>query len=90
MIGQGKRFSDTARTRYQAFQRSLPEVKRWRRIEHDAGRPSSLQDYFRARGLCFACRSTGTNLTPTGWDGEVALYQPCHDCGGTGKRTGTN
>jgi hypothetical protein len=80
-VGPWSKLTDT---RYQAFQDSAPEIKRWRTEEHKAGRPSGLEDFFRAHGLCFACKTTGTRLSPVGWDGETPLYEQCPVCGGTG------
>jgi len=85
VIGQGSRWSPMAQARYQAYTDSGPAIKQWRQQEHDADRPSGLEDYFRAHSLCFACKSTGTYLSPTGWDGEIALYIECGVCGGMGK-----
>ena len=77
-------WSELDQTRFQAYQDRLPEIKRWRAEEHKAGRPSGLEDFFRAHGLCFACKTTGTKLPPVAQDGETPLYEQCPVCGGTG------
>lgn len=82
---QANPWSELAQTRYQAYQDRLPEIKKWREREHAAGRPSGLDDYFRAYGFCFVCSSTGTRLNPVGWNGKTPLFQQCLVCGGTGK-----
>lgn len=64
---------------------TIQEVKSWREGELAAGRPSGLEDFYRAHDLCFACRSKGIRLSPIDWDGDVPLYEECEACGGTGK-----
>ena len=81
----GSPWSELARARNQEFQSRLPEIKIWRERENSAGRPSGLEDFFRAHDLCFACRTTGTNLSQVGWDGEIPLFAQCEVCSGTGK-----
>jgi hypothetical protein len=68
-----------------AFHVRLPEVKRWREQEHNAGRLSGLEDFFYAHGLCFACKATGAYLSPVDFDGETPLFIHCEVCGGSGK-----
>jgi hypothetical protein len=67
------------------FHKRLPEVKRWREQEYEAGRPSRLEDYFRSHSFCFTCKASGANLSPVDFDGETPLFEHCEVCGGTGK-----
>jgi hypothetical protein len=85
VTGCGTRWDHTKAAKAQGIQPRLLEIKQWREQEHNAGRSSSLEDWFRAQGLCFACKAGGTDLTPTGFDGEVWLFSDCAVCGGTGK-----
>ena len=84
----GKPWSEHAAARRCELHSRSDEIKRWRENEHAAGRPSSLEDYFRAHGLCFVCEATGMDPRPVGWDGDVALFLECKRCAGTGKFTG--
>jgi hypothetical protein len=85
MRHRGRPWSELARARYSAFHGRLAEVKLWREREHDEGRPCGLEDFFRAHGLCFACKSTGTRLSPIGFDGDIPLFEECEVCGGSGE-----
>lgn len=78
-------WSHAASERDQELHRRAPEIKSWREKQQNAGRPSGLEDFFRAHGLCFSCKATGTDLTPVGWEGETPLYEPCQVCCGTGR-----
>jgi hypothetical protein len=78
---------------------SLLEVKRWRALQFDAGRPSGLADYFAAHGICAKCHGQGVHMV--GWSDPVndrerqaaqeldlqqlPLYAVCPDCAGGGK-----
>jgi hypothetical protein len=42
-------------------------VKAWRQREHDEGRPSSLNDFYRAHGLCATCTSSGKTIVGVNW-----------------------
>lgn len=64
---------------------SIEEVKHWREQEHNAGRPSGLDDFFRKHGLCLACKATGISVSPVGYDGDIPLFEQCEVCGGTGR-----
>jgi hypothetical protein len=88
VIGHGSRWSETKGAKSEGIHKGIFEIKRWREQEHEAGRPSGLEDYFRARGLCFVCQSSGTDPRPTGRDGDTPLFSDCEVCGGTGKITG--
>jgi len=39
---------------------TLQGIKEWRKKEYDAGRPSGIDDFFRAHGLCVKCRGERT------------------------------
>jgi hypothetical protein len=69
----------------------LPKIKAWRATEFEAGRPSSLEDYFRANGFCIHCHGVGIALNEKrighkvlGWQGETPLFEKCEVCDGTG------
>jgi hypothetical protein len=68
---------------------TIQEIKSWREREHSAGRPSELEDFYRAQNLsytfCEACQSRGINVHPVDWDGDTPLFEQCEICGGTGK-----
>lgn len=78
--------------RYEAiFLKNVASIKEWRTKEFEAGRPSSLADYFAAHGYCRHCHgiglarnSNGMGLKAVGWDGKHQLYEECEHCGGTG------
>jgi hypothetical protein len=38
---------------------TLQAVKKWRASQHEAGRPSELDDFLRAHGLCVECGGEG-------------------------------
>jgi hypothetical protein len=65
------------------------EVKRWREQEHEAGRPSALDDFFRAQHLgysfCDACQSRAINVHPIDWDGDAPLFEEYKVCHGIGR-----
>ena len=42
-------------------------VKAWRQREHDEGRPSSLNDFYRAHGLCATCTGSGKTIVGVNW-----------------------
>ena len=85
MNKRAKPWGQIANERYQDFQSRLPEVKKWRKREYDAERPSGLEDFFNAHGLCFLCKATGTRLDPVDFNGDTPLFEECPVCGGTGK-----
>jgi hypothetical protein len=68
---------------------SILEIKTWREREQVAGRPSGLDDFYRAQHLgytfCEACQSRGINVHPVGWDGGIPLFEECEVCDGAGK-----
>jgi hypothetical protein len=73
---------------------SFQEIKSWREREHDAGRPSGLDDFYRSKQLgytfCEVCQSRGINVHPVGFDGDIPLFEECEICGGTGKLVETH
>lgn len=78
--------------RYKAFLAKIREVKDWRTTEFEAGRPSSLGDYYRTSGLCPGCHGIGISLNKNGsgykavgWDQGTELFEKCRICGGTGR-----
>ena len=85
MSMQGCPWSEIAGDRGQEIHRRIPEIKKWREEEFEAGRPSELEDFFRAHNLCFACKATGVKPDPVAWEGDIALYIKCEVCGGTGR-----
>jgi hypothetical protein len=88
IIGHGSPWSERKGAKTGGIHPLVHEIRHWREQEYDAGRPSGLEDYFRAHGLCFACKSSGTDPNATGLDGDVRLYSDCEVCGGTGKLGG--
>jgi hypothetical protein len=66
----------------------VQDIKRWREQEYEAGRPSGLDDFFRAQHLgykfCDACESRGIDVHPVDWDGEIPLFEVCQICRGIG------
>lgn len=79
----------------------IEEAKRWRKVESEAGRPSSLADFFSAHGICPKC--TGEGVFFVGWSDpknadevraaeglnlkQLPVYDLCPMCRGTGKAT---
>jgi len=78
---------------------TIQQIKEWRAIEFDAGRPNSLDDFYSAHQLCKKCRGEGVCMI--GWSQpvnadefqatqelnleELPLYAVCPLCGGTGR-----
>jgi hypothetical protein len=76
----------------------LREVKRWRKAEYDAARPSGLADFFAAHGICSKCQGEGVHMI--GWSDprsadevqaaenlnleQLPVYEVCPACGGSG------
>jgi hypothetical protein len=46
---------------------SLSQVKEWREKEHAAGRPSGLDDFYRAHSICVACGGHGWFIIGVRW-----------------------
>ena len=46
---------------------TLEAVKEWRTREHEAGRPSGLDDFLRAHNLCVECRGNGKFAIGVRW-----------------------
>jgi hypothetical protein len=77
--------------RYEANLARTHAIKKWRTIESELSRPSSLADYFRAHGLCPHCHGIGLAMNENemgyravGWDGDTQLFEECGFCVGTG------
>jgi hypothetical protein len=85
--GFGKKFNEINHktTRLEEHGFSIIAIKEWRERELAAGRPSSLDDFFRIHGICSTCKCYGLQMT--GWHGEagVPLWTVCPTCGGTGR-----
>lgn len=76
----------------------VEDVKRWRKAEYDAGRPSGLDDFFATHGICPTCRGEGVHMIgwsdPRGQDElraarklqqeQLPVYGVCPQCGGRG------
>jgi hypothetical protein len=78
---------------------SVLAIKEWRAAEFDAGRPSGLDDFYAAHGLCFDCDSEGVQMI--GWSEpanameskraaqlkleKLPVYKTCSTCSGSGK-----
>lgn len=46
---------------------TIQGVKQWRTEQMQAGKPSALEDFLRAHGLCIHCRSAGRNISGIRW-----------------------
>jgi hypothetical protein len=73
---------------------SIVEMREWREAEEVAGRPSAIDDFYAARGLCNDCGSNGARMI--GWSkpaneidtkaaeefgiAELPLYETCPTC----------
>ena len=68
---------------------SVQEVQDWRQKELVAGKPSGLEDFYRAHGLCWPCRSRGYNPAAVGMDKNLPLFEECDACRGTGASVNT-
>ena len=77
---------------------SIEQIRLWKKHEYEAGRESSLEDFYATNGLCFDCGSTG--VQERGWSQsteaeleaaneqgleELPIYHVCPTCGGAGK-----
>jgi hypothetical protein len=85
--GTGKKFNEIGHktTRLEEHGFSLLAIREWRERESGAGRPSSLDDFYRLHGICAACKCYGLQMT--GWDAESEspLWTICSVCGGSGR-----
>jgi hypothetical protein len=52
---------------------SIQAVKDWRERECNAGRPSGLEDFSKAYGLCNACRANGNFIIGVHWADESGV-----------------
>ena len=80
---------------------TINDIKLWRTIEYEAGRPSSLEDFYACHDICSECRGEGVRMI--GWSRpvnsdeidratdlgleELPFYGVCSRCGGSGKRS---
>ncbi len=46
---------------------SIGAVKQWREREHESGRPSGLDDFYRAHQICVECGGHGSFVTGVRW-----------------------
>ncbi len=46
---------------------SIEQVKQWRAEQSQAGKPSTLEDFFPAHGLCSNCHAVGKNISGVQW-----------------------
>ena len=68
---------------------TLEAVKEWRAREHEAGRPSGLDDFLRDHNLCVECRGNGKFAIGVRWrdndgieraeEGPVAVLVQQHE-----------
>ena len=51
---------------------TIQAIKDWREKEHEAGRPSGLDDFYRAHNIdiCIACSGAGTRVIGVRWRDE--------------------
>ena len=60
----------------------LEQLKQWRIAQEEAGKPSTLDDFIRAHGLCVHCRSVGKLISGIQWQDSsgaehtIALLAP--------------
>lgn len=54
---------------------SIDDVKQWRATEDGAGRPTGLEDFYRAHGLCVHCRANGQLLIGIHWKDAQGVEQ---------------
>jgi hypothetical protein len=89
VIGTGKEWRDifeqTTSLPKQGF--SINAIKAWRAKECDAGRPSSLEDFYKAHSICRDCRYVGVQITGYNEEDKEQLFSPCVTCCGTGRVT---
>ncbi len=77
---------------------AIQEVRTWRKTEFDAGRPSTVADFYAAHHICPDCGGEGIRMI--GWSAprndreflaaqelqvqELPVYAVCARCGGGG------
>ena len=54
---------------------SLRQVKEWREREHEAGRKSGLNDFYRAHGICVECGGHGRLVIGVRWCGAHGIQR---------------
>jgi hypothetical protein len=62
-----RRITFHSHTSWEKHGYSMQAIKEWREREHYAERPSALEDFYRAHGLCVECRSAGQKLVGLRW-----------------------
>lgn len=45
----------------------LSQIKQWRTQQHDAGKPSGLDDFLMTHGLCVHCHAAGRTISGVRW-----------------------
>jgi hypothetical protein len=87
VIGTGKKWRDifdqTTNLGKQGF--SINVIKAWRTNEHEAGRPSSLEEFYKAHDICWDCRCLGFQITGYDESDKEQLFSVCPTCVGTGR-----
>lgn len=59
---------------------SIDEIKKWRKEQHEQGKPDGLRDFYVAHGSCPDCMGLG------GWHHDKTFeWVNCPDCKGTGE-----
>jgi len=81
---EAKRWYDLHPTKLETFGYSIHEIKAWRAQEHAAQRPSGLEDFYRAHGICWACKASSIDPHPVAFADETPLFLHCRFCQGTG------
>jgi excinuclease UvrABC ATPase subunit len=63
---------------------SIEEIKAWRKLQYEQGKPSSLRSFYIAHGSCPDCRGRGGWVRFMGETDRVDGFTECHFCKGTG------
>ena len=78
---------------------SIQKMREWCQTEKTSGRPSEMEDFYAAHGLCYDCGASGARMI--GWSKptneievkaaeehgieQLPFYETCPTCKGTGK-----
>ena len=54
---------------------TIQTVRDWRERQHDAGSPSTLEDFSKAHGLCSDCRANGNFVVGVRWTDMSGVEQ---------------
>lgn len=77
VIGIGKKwcdvFAQTTNLGKRAF--SINAIQAWRTNEYDVGRPSSLEDFYKAHGICWDCWCLGFQITGHDEEDKEQLFR---------------